>query len=249
MNRFLILTLSVTINLAFGQTITLKGGVIHSKIYAKYKPENPTPSDNWSTYQFPKYFEGGYLGWNASVGVNYLKKKRIFLSSDAGIVQTGSTGTENYQPYGGGMTERELKSDFTFITLNTLINLHLLSREKISINVGIGPQFGFLADHHFPEMYNDVLFQIYHLEENLSKVVIDLKGQFELNFHQGHFQYGISCGYDYNALPLLHYTGNTNFPSLGTVKFTMINNYAFANLSIGYTLPKKKEKPDSGNQQ
>lgn len=223
------------------QTFRISGGPVYSYMQAKYDPVSATPSDNWYIGQFPRYFEKAIIGWNASVGTDYLKKRRFFLSSDLGIVQNGSRGSESYQYDFGGLSDYELRTQFLFITANTLANIKLVNSEKISLSFGLGFQGNVLVKYELPDLING-LYSLYPIEDYLSPVSGDLVTRLGLNIHQKQFLFGFNFTYNYNAIPVLNARISSPYPDyVGDVNFTLKVNYISANLTFGYSLPEKKK--------
>ena len=227
----------------FGQIVTLNGGLSTSLIYASYNPSYGQNSDNWYKSEFSRYFNQGplYFGWNISAGVQYLQRKRFFLSSDLGLNEIGGNGSQSNQSGANPIGQSELKTKLLFVSVNTLANVNFAEKGGSSLYVGLGPRVDFLVDQKMP---STSFIDLYAIPDHLNKVVWGLYGKF--GFHQVHkqFQFGTEIGFNYNISQLLNYTtaryGNAPPDTKDDVNFKMNMNYVSVKISVGYVIKDRK---------
>jgi len=230
--NILLLLLLITGNNLISQTISIKGGPLISSMKGRYiVSPNELPQDHWYGHQFVIFnFRDKYVGWEAGIEIDYFQKKRIFLSSSCSALEYGSRGL--YRGTNDGhMTSEEIYTKLNSISLNTMINLKLLSGKKIVPYFGLGPQLDFLIRQHLPSKY---LFTKYNLESHLRKSLFGFQGVCGINFSSNHIKVGIDFSYSNYFNQLLNHTIKDVYAINHDINLQMNISYFTSKISIGY---------------
>ncbi len=230
MKSLLIILLSFfALNSVFGQTLSLDFGGIISGVQPRYS-QSPSDTYGWDYYkhEYDSYFSKLAFGWNASVKVDYLLKKRFFISSRIGYLRNGSGGDKHTQNDGDAILTTTMRSEFQFLTANTLFNLKLNQSENAIVYVGVGPQLSYLLSHRLPDA---PIINQFMLNDYVKEGLFGIKGVLGLKFNVNHFQYGFNVGCNYNFSYLLDHS--VNYPEFSHNFKLKIYNF-YSNLSLGY---------------
>lgn len=226
------------------QTIHVKSGFVVSYTTAVYNPTSGSTIEYWYKSGYTQSFNELLGGWNISLGVDYLDKKRFFLTSDVGFLKNGSSGMRTYYVDGLLVSDR-IKNELQFLTLNTLAHVKMINKDKIVMSFGLGPQVNFLTAHKIP-IFSDPFFAMYSLGEHLSPVTLDVASTLVLSFRHNSFRFGFDVVYNYNLLPLLddHIAPSYSALGNGEINFSLRVNYFSTNFTFGYMLHHKKKQPE-----
>ncbi len=199
--------------ITFGQTLKIQTGVSISKLDWLIS-ENGT-----------RYFDETLIGNTFFVGVEYLEKKHLNLSSNIGYLRKGGKDNIVFTDINGITRENNTeKAKLDYFSINTTIDFKYPINEKIIPFVSIGPRIDYLVG------YPDVLEGINEMNE-LNKVNYGfiLGGGLRYKFEK--IRIGLRADYYLNFNKIAEWPAQTN--NLGG----KINDKTLLiNLSVGYKL-------------
>jgi hypothetical protein len=173
--------------------------------------------------------DGVLVGEAASLGVDYWNKKRLFLSSEVGIIKTGVTGNTHSPVPGNGaqpIHKYIAKISVRSLTASTLLNLKLSANEGRVLYIGIGPRVDYLLDYK----ENNKLLQPAEAGKYLHKTIYGISCLLGSKFTFNKFNWGFELKYNPN---FNNFVDNIEYSGFHR---GFIINYMTFGLSFGYAL-------------
>lgn len=206
---------SVSFLFAKTQVVTFKIGPTFSQI----KWENSKAIDS--------YVKDTYVGFYASLGLEYLQQKGFSLSSNMGYFTNGGKETINFSDETGNIIgDTTLTTKLNFFTINTLAKFSFMTERKVSPYVGAGIGLNYLVSYNeeigFLKQFDDV--------NELNIMLWGLIGKAGVNFNLNKIRLGAEFMYNYNLNDLVNYEGMPGWSNKITV------NYYSVLFSVGYKL-------------
>jgi len=219
---------------SIGQTISISAGPIRSNIFTYYTPSSHTILDRWYKNAFETANNKSYTGWKGSLKIDYIIKDGFFLSSSVEFSQKGSKGEYSNQ-VSGGMLTNEIKSEFQFISLNTLIHPKINITNNTIVYYTLGPEVNLMINRKLTK--NPIIDQL-KLESQFNKLLVGLLCGFGIKHNLKKLQLGIDLGYDYSIGYLLNHTMVTDsfYEPDHTSNFKMRLNNFYSTVPVGYRL-------------
>lgn len=173
------------------------------------------------------YFDENYVGFYATVGLDYLQKKGFGLSSNIGYFTNGGKGTVDTSDETGNIIgDTSQTTKLNFFTLNTIAKYNFIAEKKISPFIGLGIGLNYLIsydeDSKFLEEYDKI--------DELNIMLWGLIGTAGLNVDLNKIRLGAEFMYNYNLNKLVDFTGAPGFSNQISV------NYFSVLFSVGYRL-------------
>jgi outer membrane protein W len=173
------------------------------------------------------YFNENYVGFYASLGLDYLQKKGFSLNSNIGYLTNGGKGTVNYSDEMGNIVgDTTQTTKLHFFTLNTIAKYNFITEKKISPFLGLGVGLNYLIAYE----ENVKLLEQFDEIDEMNIMLWGLIGTAGLNFNLNKVRLGMEFMYNYNLNKLIDYEGITGFSNQVSV------NYFSVLFSVGYRL-------------
>ncbi len=165
-------------------------------------------------------------GFNAQVGVDYLKLKYFNLSSELGFIQKGGKFyIMEVTPEGEILSEAWFTDRLHFLTINTTANFKIPVKDFIIPYIFLGPRLDYLGWYHetaeFIKVFDDA--------KKLNRFIYGLSTGAGIKFKVKKFLLGVVFDYYLNFNDLVHSVSSTEDVKLIDRTFT-------ANVLIGYIL-------------
>ncbi len=217
MSRKLLITFLICLSFQFtsAQSVKLTLGPTFSKMEWKNSMSNNT------------LFDENYTGFTSMLGVDYLKSKFFFLSSNLGYSNYGGKGTIHVTTQTGEpwITEMEQKTSLHMLSINTLAHIKF-SFGSLTPFLGLGPRLDYLVS------YEEEVSLLKQFEDDggLNRVLFGINSTAGLQYQVRSFEFGLLFQYNYNFNNMVDYTSQwdvTNEIELGVF---------IVALSVGYQL-------------
>ncbi len=172
-------------------------------------------------------FDKNIIGFDASMGVEYLNLKYFNLSSSLGLIQKGgkdSIMVTGVQGENGSMEEFKIR--LNYLTINTVAELKVPIKGFIIPYVLIGPRLDYLISYKESASFIKQFDEI----ENVNKFIYGFITGAGINFKIKKIQLGIVFDYYFNINKLVDYT------SYKVVSNKISNKTFTLNLLVGFKL-------------
>lgn len=170
-------------------------------------------------------FNKNVIGFDASLGIEYLNFKYFNLSSGLGFTQKGgkdSLMVTGAQGENGSMAEFKIR--LNYLTLNTVVELKVPIRDFITPYVLIGPRLDYLIS------YKEGANSIKQFDEigKVNKFIYGIITGAGINFKIKKIQLGIVFDYYFNINKLVDYTSDKGVSNkISDITYTL-------NFLVGY---------------
>jgi len=204
--RLLILGILVSTS-AIGQILNVQTGTSFSKLVWK---DGDKDTDQYGTM---------LIGYSAFIGLDYVDKKYINLSTNLGLIRKGGKDKVVVTNANGeALSELSTKATLDYVSLNTTIELKYPIKEKIMPYISIGPRFDYLIKNSY---YLEVLKQ----NNDLNKINVGLILGGGIKFDLPAIQLGLRADYYLNFMKVAEWPTRYNTTNGSVNDQTMSLNF------------------------
>ncbi|MCF8230342.1 MAG: PorT family protein [Bacteroidales bacterium] len=150
-----------------------------------------------------EFFEKSYTGFQAGAGIDFLKTKYFYLSSNIAYKRLGGNGqVMAVDPYGNDIGKVSTRTSLNMMSFNTSANLGIRIKERFFPYLGLGPRVEYLVSYKEKAAF---LKQFEDFDE-LNRLMFGMLALAGIKYELDKFALGLEFHYNHNFNKLVDQT-------------------------------------------